>query len=222
MKKISHILSFLLLFLYSSCYNDDNNYIGPSESQLIELGKLNFPYKNSFDYAFRENEPNDKITYSFSMDAQRSYIIKSDQDVQLILKDSQGNILVSRNNFITTNPLSSEINSREQQLTTETMRLELINKDSTTLTGRLSISIGDVSDTEMDIDTPSYTLDESFNFSIKEYEPDNRPEISFDIISTTSFNISANANVLIGLYNEQEEVFEDSLNSSEITGEHYQ
>ncbi|RZS99887.1 hypothetical protein [Aquimarina brevivitae] len=201
MKQISKILFFLLLFLYSSCNNNVNNSIGPLVvSQLIDLGKLNTFYKNSFDYTSRGHNPHKKMTYTFSVDFQRSYIIKSDRNVQLILKDNQPNRLASRANFIPSKPVNSEIYDGAQ-LTSEVMTLEIINKDSTNLTGRPSFSIKAVSDNVLDLATPSPTLDESIIFSNKDYEPDNRLGISFDIISTTYFNISANGHVSIGLHN---------------------
>ncbi|MFD2562782.1 hypothetical protein [Aquimarina rubra] len=217
MKKISHILFLFTSIFISSCCNDDDNPPVALEPQLIELGELNIPYKNAFAYTFRENEPDNKITYTFSVDLQRSYIIKSDQNITLILRDDQGAVLASGENFITSDPSSSQITPGELP-SSGIMTLELVHNNATPLTGNLSISIRDVRDTDMDLGVLSTPLDESFDFGIQDCEPDNRLGITFEIVESTTYTISTNTEVFIAIYNEQGTVVAESLDESEVSG----
>src|SRR5690606_25406156 len=119
--------------------------------------------------------------YTFEINEETGYIFSTSEDIDLILRDSENNIILSD---------SQEING--EKLIPGQYHLELSGEDNddTDLSGVLSFSLRNSNETDVDLGLLTTLYNESFDVDL-DSEPDNAINYSFEINEETGFSITA-------------------------------
>lgn len=147
----------------------------------IERGELSIPHSNTIDFTILHTEPEDRIGYTFEISEETGYIFSASEDIDLILRDSDNNIILSG---------GREING--ENLLPGQYYLELIREvnDATDLSGVLSFTLRNSAETNVNLGLLTTPYNESFNVDLNS-EPDNAISYSFEINEETGFSVTA-------------------------------
>lgn len=147
-----------------------------------ELGTLSIPHSNTIDFTIEYTEPEDRIGYTFEISEETGYIFSTSEYVDLVLRDSDKNIILSG---------GQEING--ENLIPGQYYLELVrtyNDDATDLSGVLSFTLRNSVETDVNLGLLTTPYNESFNVDLNS-EPDNAISYSFEINEETGFSATA-------------------------------
>lgn len=147
----------------------------------IELGALSIPHSNTIDFTILHTEPEDRIGYTFEISEETGYIFSTSEDIDLMLRDSENNIILSG---------GREING--ENLIPGQYYLELIREvnDAIDLSGTLSFTLRNSIETDVNLGLLATPYNESFNVDLNS-EPDNAISYSFEINEETGFSVTA-------------------------------
>ncbi len=152
----------------------------------VDLGELALPYESTTDIEIVDEEPDNKIGYSFVITETTGYAIQSDISGDFILRNDQGDLI---------NRGSTRIYGETLPPDTYYLEVRKYYYNTADTSGLLTIVLKDPKATDVDLGLLAVPNDQSIDFSISNTETDNKIGYTFQISEQTGFAVFSESGI---------------------------
>ncbi|WP_405208826.1 hypothetical protein [Aquimarina sp. LLG6339-5] len=160
----------------------------PKESD-VDLGSLGIPYEEALNFSLPNNEPDNKIGYTFQISEETGFSVFSQYNVNFELREVNGNFITSgyRRAFAET-------------IQPGTYYLEVYQYYNDISSGSFTMVLKDASTTDVDLGALSIPYTDSVEFNVSTTEPDGKVRYLFEINSATGYSFTTQTGIYLNLY----------------------
>ncbi|SEK76009.1 hypothetical protein SAMN04487910_1047 [Aquimarina amphilecti] len=160
----------------------------PKESD-VDLGALGIPYEEALNFSLPNNEPDNKIGYTFQVSEETGFSVFSQNNINFELREVNGNFITSgyRRAFAET-------------IQPGTYYLEVYQYYNDINSGSFTMVLKDPTTTDVDLGALSIPYTDSVEFNVSTTEPDGKIRYLFEINSATGYSFTTQTGIYLNLY----------------------
>ncbi|WP_299258996.1 hypothetical protein [uncultured Aquimarina sp.] len=160
----------------------------PKESD-VDLGALTIPYEEVLNFSIQNNEPDNKIGYTFQINEETGVSVFSQNNINFELRDVNGNFIASGYRRAFTETIQAG-----------TYYLDVYQYYNDIDSGSFILALKDSDATNEDLGVLSIPYSNSVEFNVSTTEPDGKLRYLFEINEATGYSFTTQTGVYVNLF----------------------